>query len=707
LRRRSIVVLALLPIAAILLSLVTNLAANALPRSWRIPPLVIWGSLAVLATVTVGFEIRASRGRQDRHGGLTANADGDLDQAANMLAIAVGEQWRAEAAIRLLNRPEPIRVRWSSTGRPVSAAATAVLGRGVVQGRPVRLRLHGDADSIVNALQQLPRRQLVILGAPGAGKSVMSMLLTLGLLDHRGPGDPVPVLMALSSWDPGREHLWTWMARRIAEDYSGLGKTSEYGKDAPARLISTGRVLPVLDGLDEISPQLLSMAIDGIDSAIASGTPAVVTCRAEEYEAAVSAGGQVLTTAAVVEIEPVHANDVVAYLASTVPTGTVQWEAVFNQLRADPAGQLAAALSTPLMIWLARTVYSRPGSRPEELTNSERFPNRISVESHLLDALIPALYAHRPNPPGAPVRQQYRETHARRWLTVLACYLSKPETGKAEVRKSGQSTDLAWWQLYRLLPRAQRGLCVLIYSIPCAIIPAILVIWLSIGFTGSRIVKVAIVLSIGITAATLDAVFFRPPPPGRVQFRLPEAGELFDVVKSSLTFGLIVGVTIGSAGGIAVAVSRGPGTALKSGLISGAFAGLSVVCVGMLNGPVDTVRATNPTAVLSHDRVVTALTALLTGAGLGVIVAIASNPWMGLAASIPCGITLGIGMSSWGWFALARVWLGLRGILPWRLMDFLHDAYRRGVLRQAGAVYQFRHVRLQEWLVGDEQKGDS
>jgi hypothetical protein len=31
-------------------------------------------------------------------------------------------------------------------------------------------------------------------------------------------------------------------------------------------------------------------------------------------------------------------------------------------------------------------------------------------------------------------------------------------------------------------------------------------------------------------------------------------------------------------------------------------------------------------------------------------------------------------------------------------MSFLADAHQRGVLRQAGAVYQFRHVELQRRL---------
>jgi len=40
----------------------------------------------------------------------------------------------------------------------------------------------------------------------------------------------------------------------------------------------------------------------------------------------------------------------------------------------------------------------------------------------------------------------------------------------------------------------------------------------------------------------------------------------------------------------------------------------------------------------------------------------------------------------------------LRRGMPWSLMGFLADAHQRGVLRQAGAVYQFRHIELQHHL---------
>jgi hypothetical protein len=79
-------------------------------------------------------------------------------------------------------------------------------------------------------------------------------------------------------------------------------------------------------------------------------------------------------------------------------------------------------------------------------------------------------------------------------------------------------------------------------------------------------------------------------------------------------------------------------------------------------------------------------------------------PWVGF------GFGLGFGRTAWGWFAAARCWLALRGRLPWRLMGFLADAHeRRGVLRQAGASYQFRHAELQRHLAGrpNARHGDS
>ncbi|OAP21654.1 MULTISPECIES: AfsR/SARP family transcriptional regulator [Amycolatopsis] len=296
---------------------------------------------------------------------------GQLDRAAGELAAAIVRQWTAETEIRSLHRPEPVPLTWTSTERPVAAAAPAVLGR---PGGPDRLTFSGDLTDVVAKFRQVPARQLVVLGEPGAGKSVLAILLTLGLLADPPPGEPVPVLLPLSSWNPREEHLHGWLARRLAEEYPGLANTGAYGRGAALRLVLEGRVIPVLDGLDELAPGLHTAAIDALDQAVSGGRPLVVTCRSTEYESAVAQSGTFLSRAAVVEIEPVETEDAIDFLTARQRFGETRWDPVVRQLRQHPESPLAQALRTPLMVDLARTAYAHPSTDPGELCDTTRFP---------------------------------------------------------------------------------------------------------------------------------------------------------------------------------------------------------------------------------------------------------------------------------------------------------------------------------------------
>lgn len=54
--------------------------------------------------------------------------------------------------------------------------------------------------------------------------------------------------------------------------------------------------------------------------------------------------------------------------------------------------------------------------------------------------------------------------------------------------------------------------------------------------------------------------------------------------------------------------------------------------------------------------------------------------------------------ASWLPFSLARLWFAGTGRLPLRLLSLLREAHKRGILRQEGGIYQFRHVELQHLL---------
>ncbi|WP_078944975.1 hypothetical protein [Streptomyces flavochromogenes] len=63
---------------------------------------------------------------------------------------------------------------------------------------------------------------------------------------------PVPVPLLVSSWDASKEHVDVWLARRIHEEYGGLSRDLDRARIR--ELVRDRRILPVLDGLDEGSP---------------------------------------------------------------------------------------------------------------------------------------------------------------------------------------------------------------------------------------------------------------------------------------------------------------------------------------------------------------------------------------------------------------------------------------------------------------------
>ncbi|MGW9087303.1 NACHT domain-containing protein, partial [Streptomyces yangpuensis] len=243
----------------------------------------------------------------------------EVDRAARELHRIVTSRLRDEIARLRLEHPGRIPVRWSPTGRPVRSPDGA-LG---VEG----MALTGVVDEVPEFLRSLPRRQLVVLGGPGAGKSVLALLLARDLARTRRPEDPVPVLLSLSSWRPALG-LREWMARRIRE--LGVGEGQRRGAGTVAALIDENRVMPVLDGLDELPPALHARAVRAIDEAVAEGLPLLVTCRGDAYERTVRESGHYLTRAAVVELAPVEPPDAIAYLEESKVAGDHRWDGVFR-----------------------------------------------------------------------------------------------------------------------------------------------------------------------------------------------------------------------------------------------------------------------------------------------------------------------------------------------------------------------------------------
>lgn len=678
---------------------------------------------------------------------VTTSAD-PLDTATRELARIVGAQWRAEAGIRGLLDVSPLAIRWTADWGEYSEHHELVGSH--VDGD------YGDLGSFADAFLRLPHRRLVVLGGPGSGKSTLAVLLLLTLLQQFSQHDPVPVLFSLASWDPASEHLNTWLADRLIKDYPRLDQPG-LGHRIAARLIEARRVIPILDGLDELPPQRRSLALHRLNQALAGDSPVILTCRTSNYRSAVRAA-DILRHAAVVHANPVLPHEALHYLRTAISAQRhARWQPVFTALAEDPHGPLAGALASPLMIGLLRAGYRSADRAPAHLLDLESFPDAAAIEDHLLDGLVSAAFDNGPSPPGG-TRRRWNAARAERWLRRLAVDLTASGT-----------EDLSWWQLsHRLSHRARSWRTGLIVgtSIPLLLLllEAIDGSLQSSAFITAPVLGVLAAVVIGglvhhngdrsiakgvwSQAGPLD--WYAPPllrgGIRRIRTRARLFGELqlvALVTMTALVVTIIGGILVFSIFRIVLNVVEGvldllggrqfgdPWRGLESAhqMLSqvGALAGwlwfvppvlgLLLWLSALLGRPLGNEDAATPRSGLRRGRRRAWTLSVLSGLpivvfvlvlGLGTGDSILEAAHALLTGKVPLIAALVVAElvlmhSDWGRYESVRIWLAIRRQLPWRLTTFLGDAHRFGVLRQFGAGYQFRHTRLRERLAATKE----
>ncbi|QPP06503.1 NACHT domain-containing protein [Streptomyces bathyalis] len=655
---------------------------------------------------TVGTLIQAGVLDLHVHVDLPAGPSQDpVELAADSLRGALFRQWRAEASAWDMAAPERISVRWTLKWDCADHARNVGLPRSSYEVLP---------SSMADALAGLPHRRMVLLGGPGAGKTTEAVLLALELLRRprsSGPGTTehrslVPVVLSLETWDTEREHFDAWLMRRITEDHRGLPGVD--GRHPAARLVSERRVLPVLDGLDELPGHRRRGVLDRLRSELTDDMPLVLTSRSDAYRE-LFGQGRVVPRAAVFEAEPIAAADAVDHLSLAAPPELApRWEPVFEEMLEVPREPVAEALSSPLMLWLARKVYDDPQSDPAELVDVGRFPTAAAIESHLLDRIVDVTFTR---PPASPDRLhapgQWNPLRARRWLGHLARHL-----------EAWRITEIAWWQLHRAwLPRLLA-------------LPALFAVSVSLSFLADAVVGLvtddrpydsravwgySLPLLGGMLLANgvrLTAVVWfgdrlgeprRRCNPLKLGAALRSAGRATSFRRALMASAVIA--TLGLPMALFALGSSNPPAYLA---LTGLGFVLPAILMVTFAAPSDTVDAVTPHALLRSERVAVLLTlcvvAPLIGAGNGMPLWLDdATPRSGWEWTVPAwfgAAAMLVVLSPWGRWLLAKVSLAAFGRVPWSLMEFLRDAHRGGLLQSTGGTYRFRNLRLQQHLAG-------
>ncbi|MEV7040455.1 hypothetical protein [Amycolatopsis sp. NPDC051061] len=667
---------------------------------------VIAGAAAVLSLAAGPFNWLQRR----RHPAAPRVSSDLVDELADIVDLEL----RGEAANRgLRGRGGPIPFAWDGGGT------------------------HSEHDFeettrlLAERFRALPTQRLLILGEPGSGKTALLLMLAIGLSAGRVSGRPTPVMLALSDWDlVALESLDEFVVRAVAQRYYG-GSTVE-----PARLLGQGLIVPLLDGLDELAESDRTVVVKCLNEAIdRSDQRLVVVCRQEDYDQIIAHGSRHLRDTTRVTIKPLDVTAIVRGLTGSASVAGTKWEG----LLAAPGSAVVEALSTPLMVSLAKSVYEKEGTEPKELIGAQ-FRSRQDIEDHITREAV---------------RRAYQDDNAGQSDSSQGIHQLA-----SVARAIGHSNrDIAWWRLHERLLAPWPVLAVsiasgLVYFGVCLVLAQISV--------RPEVPGLAVIFNTygaalgGLFAATVLVVWLIKPHPEPVQLVVKIDGSW-----ARLRRGFWAGIRTGTAVSVPLLLAQAVFKSVYGNWNPNAvidFVQWSLVCLllpivlgvalaakSWLSARSGRATPAGPQVSRRRDR-----NASIAGAAAtAIVVAVLVVPAWTLAMVV--GTLLGNVVTNWPgypgtsatgfvvkrtWEALSRdlsdpavmiaalvlpaLFVGLlvlltyawpRSILvvfaprrntPRRLMRFLADAHKRQVLRRFGNVYQFRHVRVQELLTSPE-----
>jgi hypothetical protein len=223
--------------------------------------------------------------------------------------------------------------------------------------------------------------------------------------------------------------------------------------------------------------------------------------------------------------------------------------------------------------------------------------------------------------------------------------------------------------------------------------------------------------------------------PTRVRIRIPGAGprtarKPVSAILKRAGFGFATGLAAGFVIGFLTGLFTEPMWRITNGCVGAVIlaplyalgGGLVMGLMAVLEVPIDSALVASPRDILSINRntMITGLVVLAPMFGLvvgfggwfaasllhdslwGMTIdwTLDFGLWQGLGVGLGAGAAGVLSLTAWGqWVVLVRIWLPLTRQLPWRTMGFLEEARERGVLRQNGGAYQFRHELLQAHLL--------
>jgi hypothetical protein len=594
--------------------------------------------------------------------------EGVLKQSLyNVARIELGLQTRSDAVEQLLK---------AIVQTPDSPPAT------IPRNTPISqiFRGHGNA--------------LLILGAPGTGKTTLLLELAEQLLDlaEQDEHGEIPVVFNLSSWAVRRHPLERWLISELNER-SGVPKT------LARRWVESEQILPLLDGLDEVAQEHREACVAAINDFRRNHglLPIAVCSRIADYEAL----GTKLRLRSAVVVQPLTRMEVLDYVERT----GLALAALRDAFTEDPT--LWDLLETPLMLWVA-ALASRHADANEFAIRDTLGTRR----NRLFSTFVSAMLKRRSR------ASSYTPQETISWTAWLASAMRRNEQSVfylEDLAPKWLRTRAQMW-LLRLGVAVASGLSLgfilvifsSLYDLPTYGVSKGLNFWLedilpSLGF--------GFVIAFGV-AVVGTLMGLRPVETMRISL-VGLAPRLRTAARYSLGVGFSFGLTSGTL--IALFLEGTPVEKLVSGILLGSILGL---IVGLVVGLISLVSGeieirTRPNQGTYRSLRSALATGMLVGAVLGLVFMVVVSKVVGNDRSVGFlfGMALGVifAFIAGGLFslqhALIRLMLWMNGSAPFRYVRFLDYAVESLMLRKAGGGYIFLHRMLLEYFASLREGG--
>ncbi|MEO1352325.1 MAG: NACHT domain-containing protein [Cyanobacteria bacterium J06635_15] len=518
-------------------------------------------------------------------------------------------------------------------------------------------------------------RTLLILGEPGAGKTVTLLKLAESLIS-RSENDlsqPLPVVINLSSWAKQRKPIADWLVQELNNVYGAskaLGKT----------WVDQQQLILLLDGLDEVDAQYRNDCVKELNQFIQShGLTEIVVCsRIRDYEAL----SERLKLCSAIYVRPLTTQQIDQFLESAGKSLIVLKRAIKQN------AELRQMASSPLMLSIVSLAYQDcPADSLPQAGTAE------SQRKQLLDTYIARMLVRR------GTTQQYTREQTLHWLNFL---------GKRMVQTSQtlfliERMQPSWLQTrgQRIRYRLGSGLIV---GLSVGLIVGLL-FWLMHRLLFWLIYGLIVGLSVGLIFGLVFSFIGKDIEPlESLRWSWQKAKTaccrgliyvliyvLIDVLIDVLIGGLGVGLIYGLLGGLSVGLSVG----LLGGLIYGLLGGRK--------GP-EMEKRFKPNQGIWKSTQHALVFTLSVGLIVGLIVGLTGELIVGLIYGLLGGLSVGLiggGSASIRHFSL-RIILYCIGHIPWNYARFLDHAADRLFLQKVGGGYIFIHRMLLEHFAAME-----